>query len=95
MQPAADRMAAPLRKWCETAGADDRRTAVLRPASHVDITSASREIAEHGGEVQSAGAGAITVVASPSTLRALAQLAWVRAIEEPRRLFTRSASPGR
>jgi hypothetical protein len=91
MQPATDRMAAPLRKWCETAAAGDRRTAILRPRANTDLASASREIEAHDGEVQSAGAGAITVVASPSTLLALARLDWVQAIEEPRRLFTRSS----
>ena len=90
MQPTVDRMAAPLRQWCQTAGADERRTAVLRPAAATDLTSASREIKEHGGEVQSAGEAAIIIVAAPSTLTALARLDWVRAIEEPRRMFTRT-----
>jgi hypothetical protein len=83
-------MAAPLRKWCESGADSERRTAVLRPAADVDLATASREVAERGGEVQSAGAGAMTVVASPQTLAAIARLEWVRAIEEPRQLFTKT-----
>ena len=84
-------MAAPLRKWCESAADSERRTAVLRPAANVELAMASREIVERGGEVQSTGPGAITVVASPKTLTAIASLEWVSAIEEPRRLFMTAA----
>jgi hypothetical protein len=90
MKPSIDRMAAPLRKWCESAAESDRRTAVLRPAANIDLDAASRDVAERGGEVQSAGPGAMTVVASPGTLSDLASLEWVRAIEEPRQLFTKT-----
>jgi hypothetical protein len=91
VEPTVDRMAPGLRKWCETAAAGDRRNVVVRPTVSVDLDVASAEIRHHGGEVQSAGAGAITVAASARTLEALARLDWVRAIEEPRRLFTKSA----
>jgi hypothetical protein len=91
MKPAKHRMAAPLRKWCESAGDSERRTAILRPVANVELGAASREIVERGGEVQSTGLGAITIVASPKTLTAIACLEWVRAIEEPRRLFTTAA----
>jgi hypothetical protein len=91
VEPTVDRMASGLRKWCATAADDERRSVVVRPAASVDLDSASAEIRDLGGVVQSAGAGAITVVASPRTLEALARLDWVRAIEEPRRLFTKSA----
>jgi hypothetical protein len=89
MKPSSDRMAAPLRQWCERAAASERRTVILRATADVDVDSASREITERGGEVQSAGPGAITVVASPETVKVLATLEWVRAIEEPRRFFTK------
>lgn len=84
-------MAAALRKWCDSAADTERRTAVLRPVASVELAAASREIVEQGGEVQSTGPGAITVVASPKTLATIATLEWIRAIEEPRRLFTRVA----
>lgn len=87
-------MAAPLRQWCEHAAADERRTAILRPTHSTDVTTAAREVEAHGAEVQSAGPGAITVVASPESLVALSNLEWVVAVEEPRRLFTRSPSGG-
>jgi hypothetical protein len=78
-----------LERWCREAGADERRTVIVRVEPSTPPEEAVREIEAAGVRVESAGAGVITVVADPAGLKAVAALPWVLAVEEPRTLQSR------
>jgi hypothetical protein len=87
--PRREKMGGTLARWAREGQADERRTVVLRPESSVTLEDAERELRSLGAEVVSAGAGAIVVAVTPATLGAVLDLAWIRAVEEPRTLQTR------
>lgn len=83
-----------LARWVEGAPAGERRSAVVRPRmGSVPDQAVERVVAEieaAGATVESAGAGAVTVVVTPESLARLCRLAWVAAIDEPRILDPKS-----
>jgi hypothetical protein len=83
------RMSGRLETWCREAGADERRTVVVRAEPSTTPADAVRELEAAGARVESAGTGVITVVADPAALKAVAALPWVLAVEEPRALQSR------
>ncbi len=87
--PGRDKMTGTLARWAREAGADERRTVVLRPAYSTAPEDAERELRGLGVQVESAGAGAIVVAVTPAALGAVLDLPWVRAVEEPRTLQPR------
>jgi hypothetical protein len=86
-------LAPSLQRWCSDGAAHEHKTAIIRPRFSVNLRDAVHSLKENGAKVQSSGRGAITVVVSPESLAQVAQLPWVVAIEEPRRMFTRVAVP--
>ncbi len=83
----ADKMAPGLRTWVvENSDTDRPRTAIARPAYSADIDQAVHELEECGAVVESAGAGAITIQADAAALELVAELEWLVALEEPRRM---------
>lgn len=72
--------------WRRDAPAAEERTVILRPRASTETAEAVRQVQEAGARVESAGAGAMTVVVSPESLEAVAALPWVAAVEEPRTL---------
>lgn len=91
--PDTETLAPSLQRWCSQGAAHEHKTAIIRPRFSVNLRDAVSALEENGAEVQSSGRGAITVVVSPESLAQVAQLPWVVAIEEPRRMFTRAAIP--
>jgi hypothetical protein len=89
--PDTETLAPSLQRWCSHGAAHEHKTAIIRPRFSVNLKDAVHSLEESGAEVQSSGRGAITVVVSPESLAQVAQLPWVVAIEEPRRMFARAA----
>ena len=88
-------MSGRLEAWCREAKGDERRTLVVRAEPSTAPAVAVRELEAAGVRVESAGPGVITVVADPASLKAVAALPWVLAVEEPRTLQSRLAKrPG-
>jgi hypothetical protein len=83
------KLAPRLAEWCRSALPPEERTVVVRPAFSADTDELARQIAKAGARVESAGAGAITVVATPRALEAVAALPGIVAVDEPRTLQTR------
>jgi hypothetical protein len=82
--PRQGKLPGPLEGWCRTAAAGEERTVIVRPRYSADIDASVADLGRLGARVQSAGPGAITAVVNPAALKAVADLAWVQAIEEPR-----------
>jgi hypothetical protein len=76
-----------LEEWRRTAPPTEERTVVVRPLVGTAPAEAATDLATRGIRVQSAGAGPIIVVVNPLTLALVASIAWVAAVEEPKRLF--------
>jgi hypothetical protein len=82
-----------LEAWRRTAAATEKRTVIVRVRSATDAAMATGEIEAAGARVESAGAGAITVVADPAGLEAVAALPFVLAVEEPRMMQLKVPKP--
>lgn len=84
MKAERGKLRGPLEGWCRTAAAGEERTVIVRPRYSADVETSVADLGRLGARVQSAGPGAITAVVNPAALKAVAELAWVQAIEEPR-----------
>jgi hypothetical protein len=82
--PRQGKLTSPLEGWCRTAEEEEERTVIVRPRFSAGIEEAVEDLGRLGVRVQSAGAGAITAVVTPASLRSAAELPWVQAVEEPR-----------
>lgn len=82
--PSQSKLTSPLEIWCQTAGEEEERTVIMRPGFSAEIKVAVEDLGQLGVRVQSAGAGAITAVVTPASLRSAADLPWVQAVEESR-----------
>lgn len=80
-----------LERWSEAGSGDDRRTVIVRFGNAADPARAAEVLGSEGLVVQSAGPGSVIGVATPAVLRRLVRTSWVVAIEEPRRLFPKTA----
>jgi hypothetical protein len=94
VEPVRSVLAPGLRRWVtgSTEEGTDERTVVVRLATDAGAVGAPERLRALGAEVRSIGAGSVTCVVTPATLRALTDESWVAAVEEPRRLFPRSAA---
>jgi len=86
MSGASDIVAPALLRWRSDAVADDWKTVIVRIAFAEPPEDAAAQLAEIGARVESAGPGVVVSQVVPSVLERIAELPWVRAIEEPREL---------
>lgn len=89
MKPRRGPLSPELRRWCEKAAPDERRTVTVRLAFGTDPIDSANRLAEFGMAIDTTGAAAVTGNTTPGALRRAAEQPWVLAVEEPRRLFPR------
>ena len=87
MKPTRGPLSPELRRWCEEAPREARRTVTVRLAYGTDPVEAANQLASFGITINTTGATSVIGNATPDVLRRTAEQPWVLAVEEPRRLF--------
>lgn len=87
MEPKRGPLSPELRRWCEEAPREARRTVTVRLAYGTDPVEAANQLASLGIAIDTTGATSVIGNATPDVLRRTAEQPWVLAVEEPRRLF--------
>src|SRR5258708_1415410 len=77
-----------LASWCLKPGSEGEREVSIRIGPSVDLGPAAAALSEQGARVNSVGAGVITANVSRPVIFRIAELSWVLAIEEQKRLFS-------
>ena len=91
---ANDRCLAPaLARWCRHAEPGERTTAIIRTRVSANVDEMADALRAEGAEVQSAGKGATTVVATSDELRRISNLPDIVTIDAPRELSPKSSFP--
>jgi hypothetical protein len=87
VEPRRSPLAPSLERWSRSAAASEQRTVIVRFGPSVEVEHAAEELRNRGAAVQQVGAATVSCRVTPPTLRELAVVPWILAVEEPRRLF--------